>query len=125
SKGNQNIKKCEPVNIDVEIKNAGKSDMKQDSSYEVYYIENGNPKKHGEIVKLAEDEGVIPVLKQGETTKLTYQASKEGRYIFLANQSDSQHKESIWRKEIKGHCKSKKKRDAKEKVGDTQKQTKT
>src|SRR5699024_6743687 len=34
SQGNQNNKKCEPVNIDVEIKNAGKSDMKQDSSYE-------------------------------------------------------------------------------------------
>src|SRR5690625_1150816 len=122
SKSNQNIKKCEPVNIDVEIKNAGKSDMKQDSSYEVYYIENGNPKKHGEKVKLAEGEGVIPVLKQGETTKLTYLASNEGRYIFLANQSGSQHKESVWSKEIKVHCTSKKKGNTNENVGDTKKQ---
>ena len=122
SQGNQNIKKCEPVNIDVEIKNAGKSDMKQDSSYEVYYIENGNPKKHGEKVKLAEGEGVVPVLNQGETTKLTYLASNEGRYIFLANQSGSQHKESVWSKEIKVHCTSKKKGNTNENVGDTKKQ---
>lgn len=104
SKGNQNIKVCEPVSIEVEIKNEGKGDMKRDSSYEVYYIEQGNPKQNGEKVKLAEDEGVIPALKQEDSTKLTYQASKEGMYVFFANQSDDQHKENTWSEKIIVHC---------------------
>src|SRR5699024_11637004 len=41
---------------------------------------------------------------------------------FLANQSGSQHKESVWSKEIKVHCTSKKKGNTNENVGDTKKQ---
>ena len=121
SKGNPKINFCETDNIDVKIKNVGNGDMKREGSYEVFYIENGNP-KNGEKIKLAEDEGVIPVLKQGETTKLTYQASQEGMYMFLAKQSGEQHKESIWSKKIIVHCPPGQREKINEKVEDPEKQ---
>lgn len=122
SNGNQNIKTCKPVSIEMKIKNVGKSDMKRDSIFEVYYIENGNPGKHGEKLKLGKDEGVIPALKQGETTTLTFEASREGRYIFLAIQSSDQYEESVWSKEIKVHCPPTKKEKVNEKMKDKKKQ---
>lgn len=67
---NQNIKTC-PAIIKIEIKNDG-SDMLADTTYEIYYIENGNPKKHGEKIVLADGEGVIPVLTSGESFSLIW-----------------------------------------------------
>src|SRR5690625_3091833 len=121
SNGNQEIEICEPVNIEVKIINEGESDMKRNSSYKVYYIEQGNP-KNGEKVKLAEDEGVIPALKQGETTKLTYQASKKGMYMFLAKQSGDQQKENTWSEKIIVHCPPGQETKTNENAEDTKKQ---
>ncbi|GAB3056817.1 amyloid fiber anchoring/assembly protein TapA [Virgibacillus ainsalahensis] len=114
-KGNKNLKACEPVTLKMKIKNTGDGDMLSESSYDVYYIENGNPQKHGEKVELGADEGIIKALKMGETAELTYKASLPGRYVFVAYQHSDHPDEETWSKEIKVDCKSDKQPDNKEK----------
>ncbi|UJL45361.1 amyloid fiber anchoring/assembly protein TapA [Virgibacillus sp. NKC19-16] len=102
--GNENIKSCEPVTLKTEIKNTGDGDMQSDLTYDVYYIENGNPEKHGDKLELGEGEGIIKVLKSGETTELTFKASEPGRYAFVAYQHDGHPEEETWSKSIKINC---------------------
>ncbi|MDY0393892.1 amyloid fiber anchoring/assembly protein TapA [Virgibacillus halophilus] len=104
-KGNQNIKAC-PAKMKVTLKNTGKGPMLQTSVYEIYYVENGNPKKHGQKVLLNKGEDVVKVLDKGEKVELTYQTDKPGRYIFKAYQAgDHDEKKAVWSKEIKVTCK--------------------
>lgn len=109
SKGNENIKACEGVVISTELKNDGPGDMEESSSYDMYYIENGNPEKHGKKLKLGKDEGVISPLDKGQSTKLTFQASSPGVYVFTTKEivGDSSSK-TIWSKWIKVNCPSSK-----------------
>ncbi|MFA1821319.1 amyloid fiber anchoring/assembly protein TapA [Virgibacillus oceani] len=92
--GNENIKACDdPVEVAMEIKNVGDEDMVSGSSFDIYYIENGNPEKHGE--KLGE--GNIPVLNSNESTEITYLAQEPGVYAFLAQQPEGHPEEdTVW-----------------------------
>ncbi|WP_067727080.1 amyloid fiber anchoring/assembly protein TapA [Oceanobacillus damuensis] len=107
TKGNKNIKACEPVIIAAELKNDGPGDMKENGSYDVYYIENGNPEKHGEKLDLHEEEGIISSVRNGETVTLTHEASKPGVYVFstkeIASDTDSK---IIWSKWTIVNCPS-------------------
>ncbi|MDY0404815.1 amyloid fiber anchoring/assembly protein TapA [Virgibacillus sp. 179-BFC.A HS] len=122
-KGNQNLKAC-PANMKVTLKNIGKGPMLQTSTYEIYYVVNGNPKKHGTKVRLNQGEGTVKILEKGETVTLSYQTDKPGRYIFKVYQSGvHDEKTAVWSKEIKVNCKKeteKTKEDAKEKAEDDQ-----
>lgn len=76
--GNQNIKACAPIEIEVELKNSGE-DMAGTTKFEVYYVEQGNPEnKHGEKV----GEGTVEEIKGGKTAKLTFDAKDNGFYKF-------------------------------------------
>ncbi|MFC4023872.1 amyloid fiber anchoring/assembly protein TapA [Oceanobacillus longus] len=107
TKGNKNIQACESVIIATELKNDGPGDLKENGSFELYYIENGNPEKHGEKLALSEDEGIIKPIKKGETAPLTYEASKPGVYVFSTkeNPGDSDSK-TIWSKWTIVNCPS-------------------
>ena len=107
TKGNQNIKACEPVIISTELKNDGPGDMKENGFFDVYYIQNGNPEKHGEKLTLREDEGIIKPTKNGETITLTYEANKPGVYVFSTRENigDSDSK-VIWSKWTIVNCPS-------------------
>ncbi|WP_382350157.1 amyloid fiber anchoring/assembly protein TapA [Lederbergia graminis] len=104
-KGTQVIQGCPPLSISVDIKNIGQT-MTDSTKYEIYYSEkNGNPEKHGK--KIAD--GVIEPLEAGEITSLTYDASKEGWYIFKALQRDGykgdyENKYEIWSEKVRIHC---------------------
>lgn len=89
TKGNQNIKQC-PAEIEIKLKNAGQGDMQDDSTYEIYYVQNGNPEQHGEKIELEEneEERIIEPLKSGEKTKLTYETNVSGVYVFVAYQHE-------------------------------------
>ncbi|MBM7600519.1 TasA anchoring/assembly protein [Virgibacillus halotolerans] len=129
-KGNQNIKACDQsVEMKVTLKNTG-TDMKSDSTYEVYHVENGNPEKQGTKVKLDEDKGNIQAVQSGNTIELVYKTDKPGTYVFLANQSNDDLKEQkTWSEWIKVHCpsdsKPKNTEEPKEKVKETNKEDST
>ncbi|WP_100010392.1 amyloid fiber anchoring/assembly protein TapA [Lentibacillus sediminis] len=113
-KGNQNIDSCKPITIKAGIKNIVERDMTEDSTYEVFYAENGNPEK-GEKQKLGEGEGTIKALASGEITELTFYAEKPGRYVFLAYQhEDHKGDKKIWSEKIRVDCSSGQKPDSKE-----------
>src|SRR5690625_846608 len=102
-KGNDNIKSCEPVEIAMEIKNAGDEDMINGSYFDIYYIENGNPEKHGQ--KLGEEN--IPALYSNESTEITYLAQKPGVYAFLAHQPEGHPEgQTVWSKWAIVNCPS-------------------
>lgn len=122
--GNENIKSCEPITLKTEIKNTGDGNMQSGSSYDVYYIENGNPQKHGDKLDLGEGEGTIKALKSGETTELTFKASEPGRYAFVAYQHDEHPKEETWSKSIKINCPPGQQTNTDEKVEDEEEPTK-
>jgi TasA anchoring/assembly protein len=103
--GNTNVKACEPVEIAKEIQNMGDGDMMAGSAYDVYYIENGNPEKHGEKLDLPEGEGKIPVLESNESIELKHFAQQPGVYALLAHQPDGHPgEESIWSKWVIVNC---------------------
>lgn len=109
NKGNQNVKACGPTEIKVKLKNNGKGDMQNNSTYEVHYIKNGNPEKDGEKVDLADGEGEVKVLKRGDTTELIYTVNEPGIYAFLAKQiNDDLDNSHVWSKWVKVHCSAKK-----------------
>ncbi|GAA0466973.1 amyloid fiber anchoring/assembly protein TapA [Alkalibacillus silvisoli] len=98
----QNIKKCAPHEISVEIKNEG-SDMADTSEFEVYYVENGNPSNpQGEKI----DEGEIPIIEENETIELTYLAEDNGVYKFKAFQREGYEgdHEEIWSEMVRVNC---------------------
>lgn len=106
TKGNQNIKTC-PAEIELNLKNVGEGDMQDDSTYEIYYVKNGNPEKHGEKIELGEneEERIIEVLKSGEETKLTYETNVSGIYVFVVYQQENHpDEERTWSKWIKVDC---------------------
>ena len=106
SKGNQNIKACEPTKITTELKNNGPGEIKKGSSFEVYYISNGNPEKHGEKLQLSEAESKIEPLKNGESTTLSFNAEKPGVYVFTTNEQAGEDSKAIWSKWIIINCPS-------------------
>ncbi|WP_079527307.1 amyloid fiber anchoring/assembly protein TapA [Halobacillus hunanensis] len=79
------------------VKNGGDSKaMERTTTYEVYFVERGNPKK-GEKVA----EGIIPILDQGETFRITFSATKPGNYMFKAYQSKGHPgKGELWSESI-------------------------
>ncbi|MGP4040711.1 amyloid fiber anchoring/assembly protein TapA [Gracilibacillus sp. D59] len=101
-KGNQNLNDaCPPVKFSVEIQNNGFS-MIDSTNYEVFYIENGNP-KNGEKVA----EGMIDPIESGEIATISYQAEEEGFYAVKAFQRPDYEGESanvIWSEKIKVKC---------------------
>lgn len=104
-KGNTNIKTCDPVEIKTQIQNSGEGDMMAGSTYDIYYIENGNPEKHGEKLHLPDGEGNIPALMSGDSTEITYLAQNPGVYAFLAHQPEGYSEgETIWSKWVIVNC---------------------
>ncbi|MFD1039945.1 amyloid fiber anchoring/assembly protein TapA [Virgibacillus byunsanensis] len=106
-KGNQNhYHACEPgpKTIETEIKNIGEGDMQSDSKYEVYYSKVGNP-EDGEMEKLSDRDGIINVLKIGETAKLSFEANNHGFYRFSAYQTNEHSgEEKVWSEKVKVNC---------------------
>jgi TasA anchoring/assembly protein len=106
-KGNTNIKACDPVEITAQVQNMGDGDMDEGSTYDVYYIENGNPEKHGEKLSLPEGEGDLAALKSGESTKLKLLAQEPGIYAFLLHQPEGYPgEETVWSKWVNVNCPS-------------------
>ncbi|WP_231847034.1 amyloid fiber anchoring/assembly protein TapA [Oceanobacillus iheyensis] len=103
-KGTDPITGCDMQTIQAEIKNIGK-DMKQSTTYEIYFSKNGNP-KNGE--KISEKE--LAPLKSGKQTTLKFDVDKNGSYQFRVLQhpefknDEKQHDE--WSKKIMIKCKS-------------------
>ncbi|WAA11837.1 amyloid fiber anchoring/assembly protein TapA [Fervidibacillus halotolerans] len=79
--------------------------MEGPSTYEVYFVKKGNPKK-GEKV----GEGEVPPLESGETATLTFAAEKNGNYKFKVYQRPGHPgKGELWSETIKvTDCKKKK-----------------
>jgi YqxM protein len=106
-KGNDNLNEfiC-PTNefeISTIIKNVGKTDMFSDGTYEVYYVENGQPSVNGNKVA----EGKISKLLKGQELVLTQKVTSEGFYMFKAFEDSGQNKEKvIWSEKIKVKCKT-------------------
>jgi YqxM protein len=106
-KGNDNRNEfiC-PVNefeISTVIKNVGTTDMFSDGSYEVYFIENGEPNGNGSKVA----DGKISKLQVGQELVLTQKVTSEGFYMFKTLEDAGQNKEKvIWSDKIKVKCKT-------------------
>ncbi len=103
-KPTQNNKACPPLDITVEIKNKGFG-MIEPTTYEVYYSENGNPKKQGE--KVAED--TINPIGEGKVTTLSFQAEEVGSYMFKALQrpgyeENYESRNEIWSEKVMVKC---------------------
>ncbi|MFD2922519.1 amyloid fiber anchoring/assembly protein TapA [Halobacillus naozhouensis] len=79
------------------VKNGDGSEvMQRTTTYEVYFAEQGNPKK-GEKVA----EGVIPMLDPGETFRMILEADTPGKYMFKAYHSKGHPgKGELWSEEI-------------------------
>lgn len=75
------------------IENTG-ADMRKDGTFEVYYIEKGNP-ENGKIVSEALSYSSI---KKGETFKLTFEPKQSGFYKFKSSDVDHPGKgvREIW-----------------------------
>lgn len=104
-KGNQHIKSCTDVEITVKIKNQG-FNMTGPTKYEIYYVENGEPRINGTSVY---SEGVIGPLGAGEETSLSYIATNSGFYEFKAFQRKGYEGENdiIWSEKIIVSCNEK------------------
>ncbi len=115
-KGNQNLNdSCPPVDFSVDIKNNGYS-MIGPTNYEIFYIENGNP-KNGEKVS----EGKLEAMQADDVTTISYQAEDEGFYVVKAYQRpdyEGESEEVIWSEKIKVKCPEKDKKNEKEKQSD-------
>jgi YqxM protein len=101
-KGNDNLNEfIFPTNefeISTIIKNVGETDMFRDGTYEVYYVENGEPSVNGFKV----DEGNISKIQAGQELVLTQKVTSEGFYMFKAFEDTGQNKEKvIWSEKIK------------------------
>lgn len=103
-KNTQNIKTCPPTDITVKVKNNGFT-MLESTKYEIYYVENGNPKNKGK--KIAE--GQISPIDAGETTTLSYKADQKGSYMFKAlqrpgHEEDYDERHELWSEKVMVKC---------------------
>ncbi|MEH7238463.1 amyloid fiber anchoring/assembly protein TapA [Bacillus sp. JJ1562] len=115
-RGNLNIQGC-PATMVVNIKNMSNSDMNSPSKFEIYYVDKdkdggkdkgGNPKIHGTKTDIPEGQNVIPALKSGEQTKLSFETNQdtgEGFYNFYAYQTNKSI-DNDWSVKVKVKCKS-------------------
>lgn len=106
-KGNDNLNEfiCPTSEFEIStvIKNVGKTDMFMEGTYEVYYVENGQPSKNS--IKVAE--GNISKLLVGQELVLTQKVTSEGFYMFKAFEDPGQNNEKeIWSEKIKVKCKT-------------------
>jgi len=106
---------CVPKTIIAKLKNTGTEDMLDTSTYAIYFSEHGDPRKDGEKIDLDEEEGIIPALEIGDTSELTFNATKTGKYIFVAYQLDEDQTEVLSEK-IDLTCESKKEDDTEQKT---------
>lgn len=106
-KGNNNLNEfiC-PTNefeISTVLKDVGKTDMLSEGTFEVYYVENGEPSVNGSKVS----EGKITKLLKGQELVLTQKVTSEGFYMFKTFEDSGQNKEKvIWSEKIKVKCKA-------------------
>ncbi|MED4016574.1 amyloid fiber anchoring/assembly protein TapA [Sutcliffiella cohnii] len=111
NRGTQVVHSCPPVDIAVEVKNEGLS-MSKPTEYEIYYTElkeNGNPRKHGDIIA----SGWIEPIPEGGSILLTFKAEKVGWYVFKALQrpgfeKDYINRKEVWSEKVKVQCKKQK-----------------
>ncbi|QQZ10951.1 amyloid fiber anchoring/assembly protein TapA [Heyndrickxia vini] len=95
----QKIASCVKTTITTTIKNTGK-EMKGTSTFEVYYAENGNPKKGSKI-----GEGSIGKMASEESSDLSFDVSKPGNYKFKALQRTGHPgKGELWSETITITC---------------------
>lgn len=92
----KNIKACASTDITIDVINKGYR-MGQETMFEVYYLENGNPKQNGKKVL----EGIIEPLAEGESITLKYEALENGTYMFKLFQvpgyeNDFEKRNEIW-----------------------------
>lgn len=105
-KGTDPITSCGVQTLQAKVKNIGK-DMKQSTTYEVYFSKNGDPAK-GEKISTKE----LAPLKSGKQATLKFDVAKNGSYQFRVLQhpefknDGKQHDE--WSKKILIKCKSNK-----------------
>lgn len=86
-KGNKNINSCEAQEVTMKIKNKGPGAMEVEGEFYIYFSEKqGNPKQHGSHI----DNGIIPVLKNGDIGEVSYKVSQPGFYQFKVINSDSE-----------------------------------
>lgn len=104
---------CEPQNITSTLENNGEEDMRDTSTYDVFFSENGDPETDGEKMELDEDEGTIPALKLGGSQRLTFKATEPGHYKFVAYQLDEEET-GVWSEDIIITCEGEQKQDANE-----------
>ncbi|MBS4173359.1 amyloid fiber anchoring/assembly protein TapA [Bacillus sp. FJAT-49736] len=90
----QTIKSCSSTNINVDVSNSGE-DMKDGSSYEVYYTDDGDPKDGAKV-----GEGSISVLASNGSESLSYSAEKPGNYKFKADTEQGE----VWSEMISVVC---------------------
>ncbi|MBC5637919.1 amyloid fiber anchoring/assembly protein TapA [Ornithinibacillus sp. BX22] len=100
------VHSCPPVEIEVQIKNIGHGDMTGATEYKVFYSEQkGNPEKLGKEIA----NGLIQPLNAGEEISLTYTATEEGWYQFMAYQlpgfqENEENRTEIWSNKVKVQC---------------------
>jgi YqxM protein len=83
------------------FKNTGESVGHELTKYEIYWIESGNPKKDGVVVKT----GTFPIPNHGETYDISYKPTKNGVYQFKAyhetgHNFDSESEKGPWSDQI-------------------------
>jgi len=103
-KETENIKKCDPIEIRIDLENKGSS-MIGTTEYEVYFVDNGNPKENGSRVA----EGVIQPIESGKTVTLTYLTEENGSYIFKVFQrpgynDNYEERKELWSKKFMINC---------------------
>lgn len=107
-KGNDNLNEfsCPRSEFEIStvIKNVGETDMFETSTYQLFYVGNGEPpSEKGEKIS----EGMVPKLKKGEEATLQHTVTKEGFYEFQAFEMPGQNDEKvIWSEKIKVKCKT-------------------
>lgn len=107
-KGNDNLNEfsCQETAFEIStvIKNIGMTKMFAVSTYEIYYLENGDPSSE-KGSKIAE--GEIPKLLAGQEMELKHFVPYEGFYMFKALEKPGQEDEKIiWSEKIKVNCKN-------------------
>ncbi|WP_081674571.1 amyloid fiber anchoring/assembly protein TapA [Virgibacillus salexigens] len=100
----QKNKSCDSTMLKTKIRNDGQGDMLKSATYNVFYAEQGTPRKHGERVNLEKDKGSVTALKRTEVTELTVTVSRPGIYQFSVIQADGQ---TTWSEKIIVQCQEK------------------
>jgi YqxM protein len=69
--------------IDTFVKNIGPGDMTENVKFDIFFVKNGNPLKGDKV-----GEGQINALESGDVVKVSYEANKTGKYVFIVNGKD-------------------------------------